>query len=111
MAMLGKRRPARPGSGKSGLARQEKTQPNTSPHSDDRQLTIERLAHDGRGVAHWSNGKAVFVDQALPAESVEVAVHRNRKRFDEANVRERINSSAQRESSACLPFGRGGGGD
>ncbi|MGY4879489.1 23S rRNA (uracil(1939)-C(5))-methyltransferase RlmD [Vreelandella aquamarina] len=111
MAMLGKRRPARPGSGKSGLARQEKTPPKTSSHSDDRQLTIERLAHDGRGVAHWPNGKAVFVDQALPGEAVDVAVHRNRKRFDEAHVRERITSSSQRVSPVCAHFGRCGGCD
>ena len=113
MAMLGKRRPARPGSGKSGLARQEKAQPNTlaHTHSDDRQLVIERLAHDGRGVAHWSNGKAVFVDQALPGESVDVAVHRNRKRFDEAHVRKRISTSPDRVSPGCAHFGRCGGCD
>jgi len=111
MAMLGKRRPSRPESGKSGLARQEKTSPRTSSHGDDHRLTIERLAHDGRGVAHWSNGKAVFVDQALPGESVDVAVHRNRKRFDEAHVRERFVDSPDRVVPVCAHFDRCGGCD
>lgn len=110
MAMLGKRRPARPASGTSGLARQEKrTTPGVA--SDACRLIIERLAHDGRGVGHWPSGKAVFVDQALPGEEVDVAVHRTRKRFDEAHVRERLTSSSQRVTPPCEHFGQCGGCD
>ena len=32
-------------------------------------ITIESLSHDGRGVAHL-DGKAVFIDGALPGEVV-----------------------------------------
>jgi len=110
MAMLGKRRPARPASGKSGLARQEKSH-TAKVESDDSRLIIERLAHDGRGVAHWPSGKAVFVDQALPGESVDVAVHCTRKRFDEAHVRELHSSSPQRVTPPCAHFGQCGGCD
>ena len=110
MAMLGKRRPARPFSGKSGLARQEKKH-TLSVASEDARLFIERLAHDGRGVAHWPSGKAVFVDQALPGESVDVAVHCTRKRFDEAHVRHLQESSSQRVIPPCAHFGQCGGCD
>ena len=110
MAMLGKRRPARPASGKSGLARQDKKH-TVSVVSDDSHLTIERLAHDGRGVAHWPSGKAVFVDQALPGESVDVAVHCTRKRFDEAHVRKVLTPSPQRVTPPCAHFGQCGGCD
>lgn len=110
MSMLGKRRPARPASGKSGLARQEK-KPDSRLDSESGYLTIERLAHDGRGVAHWPSGKAIFVDQALPGEEVEMAVHRTRKRFDEAHVRQRYASSSQRVTPPCAHFGHCGGCD
>ena len=97
MAMLGKRRPSRPASGHSGLAGTPggKTR-HTATDGDTSPLVIERLAHDGRGVAHSANGKTVFVDQALPGEQVEVAIHLTRKRFDEAHVKSLLTSSDQR---------------
>ncbi|MEA2118458.1 23S rRNA (uracil(1939)-C(5))-methyltransferase RlmD [Halovibrio sp. HP20-50] len=111
MAMLGKRRPARPASGHSGLARSPggKAQPTNS--DDISPLQIERLAHDGRGVAHAANGKAVFVDQALPGEQVEVAVHLTRKRFDEAHIKSLLTTSEQRVTPPCPHFGHCGGCD
>jgi 23S rRNA (uracil1939-C5)-methyltransferase len=39
---------------------------------DPVKVTIESFTHDGRGVAHV-DGKAVFIDEALPGE--ESAVH------------------------------------
>ena len=112
MAMLGKRRPPRPASGHSGLAgtpggktRHKATDDDTSP------LVIERLAHDGRGVAHSANGKTVFVDQALPGEQVEVATHLTRKRFDEAHIKSLLTSSDQRVTPPCPHFGHCGGCD
>src|SRR3569623_2040801 len=44
--------------------------------------TIESLAHDGRGVAHV-NGKATFIDGALPGEEVLFTYLLQRKRFDQ----------------------------
>ncbi|MCL7928791.1 23S rRNA (uracil(1939)-C(5))-methyltransferase RlmD [Halomonas llamarensis] len=112
MAMLGKRRPPRPASNKSGLARQEsaKQAPNAETTSDQ-VLTIERLAHDGRGVGHLPSGKAVFVDQALPGERVEIATHMTRKRFDEAHIRERLSAAPERVTPPCPHFGHCGGCD
>ena len=116
MAMLGKRRPPRPASGHSGLARQPsgngkaaKSAATTSDFSAP--LVIERLAHDGRGVSHNPAGKTVFVDQALPGEQVEVAVHITRKRFDEAHVKALMTTSPQRVTPPCSHFGHCGGCD
>ncbi|MBP5981107.1 MAG: methyltransferase domain-containing protein [Halomonas sp.] len=107
MAMLGKRRPSRAASGKSGLTRTSAPKAAVSSESDS--LIIERLAHDGRGVAHNAAGKAVFVDRTLPGERVEVAVHVNRKRFDEAHVKALLSRSAQRVEPPCGYFGQCGG--
>ncbi len=44
------------------------------------QVTIESLAHDGRGVAHV-DGKVVFIDEALPGEEVEFLYTEIRKDY------------------------------
>lgn len=115
MAMLGKRRPPRPASGHSGLARTPSSQPapakQAAPQDASAPLVIERLAHDGRGVSHNPAGKTVFVDQALPGEQVEVAVHVTRKRFDEAHIKTMMTSSSQRVTPPCGHFGHCGGCD
>ena len=72
-------------------------------------LTIERLAHDGRGIARAPSGKTVFVDQALPGEQVDVRIHHQRGRFDEAHVIARTSSSPDRVTPACVHFGVCGG--
>ncbi|MBD3897492.1 methyltransferase domain-containing protein [Halomonas sp. ML-15] len=110
MAMLGKRRTARPASGTSGL-RQANKATSRVVSGDDDSVVIERLAHDGRGVAHRADGKALFIDRALPGERVLPAVHRQRKRFDEAHVRELLEASDQRVEPACRHFGQCGGCD
>ncbi|TVU89012.1 23S rRNA (uracil(1939)-C(5))-methyltransferase RlmD [Vreelandella titanicae] len=111
MAMLGKRRPPRPASGHSGLAGTPGGKTRHTATDDTSPLVIERLAHDGRGVAHAANGKTVFVDQALPGEQVEVAVHLTRKRFDEAHIKSLLTTSEQRVTPPCPHFGHCGGCD
>lgn len=111
MAMLGKRRTARPASGTSGLTpRRGPATPKTAVPRDN-EVMIERLAHDGRGVAHLGDGKTLFVEGALPGERVVVAVHRQRQRFDEAHIHERRNASAERVAPACEHFVQCGGCD
>ena len=111
MAMLGKRRPPRPASGHSGLAGTPGGKARNLATNDGSALKIERLAHDGRGVAHSANVKTVFVDQALPGEQVEVAIHLNRKRFDEAHIKSLLTMSEQRVVPPCPHFGHCGGCD
>src|SRR3569833_4252859 len=70
--------------------------------------TIESLAHDGRGVAHV-NGKATFIDGALPGEEVLFTYLMQRKRFDEGAVTEVITAAAERVTPQCQHFGLCGG--
>lgn len=72
-------------------------------------LVIERLGHDGRGIARAPSGKTVFVDQALPGEHVDVRIHLQRGRFDEAHIIARTTSAAERVAPACAHFGVCGG--
>lgn len=69
---------------------------------------IESLSHDGRGVAHI-NGKALFVDGALPGEEVLFTYIAQRKRFDEGQVEKIILSSPDRTEPHCKHFGLCGG--
>lgn len=108
MAMLGKRRPPRRSAGHSGLVRAPQA-PRQAVDEADTPVIIERLSHEGRGVATRPSGKTLFVDCALPGETVVAAVHRQRTRFDEAHVRELISASAQRVTPPCPHFGSCGG--
>ncbi|GHB08294.1 RsmD family RNA methyltransferase [Salinicola rhizosphaerae] len=108
MAMLGKRRTP------STRARAQGSQGAESPLPQaitPGALVIERLAHDGRGVTRSVVGKTVFVDRALPGEQVEIAVHRERRRFDEAHVRRRLIDAATRVTPPCEHYERCGGCD
>ncbi|WP_252108565.1 MULTISPECIES: TRAM domain-containing protein [unclassified Halomonas] len=107
--MLGKKRPPRPKSGHSGLARTPAAAPVKGVEGSA--LTIDRLAHDGRGIAHNAAGKTVFVEKALPGETVEAAVHIQRKRFDEAHVKALLTRSEKRVTPPCPYFERCGGCD
>ena len=57
--------------------------------------TIESLDHEGRGVAHV-DGKAVFVEGALPREVVEYEPSRKKKNFETAKLTRIIRESTDR---------------
>ncbi|MDR9440905.1 MAG: TRAM domain-containing protein, partial [Halomonas sp.] len=111
MAMLGKRRPRRASSGVSGLQGGQGEPREASIVGESDTLEVRGLAHDGRGVARSARGKTIFIEGALPGERVRVAVHRTRKRFDEAHVRELLQASTERVAPPCPHFGRCGGCD
>lgn len=69
---------------------------------------IESVDHEGRGVTHV-DGKAMFVDGALPGEYVEYSVYRRRPGHDLAAVDRVLRRSAQRVSPRCPSFGTCGG--
>ncbi len=69
---------------------------------------IEGLTHDGRGVAHV-DGKALFVDAALPGERVRVAVSRRHRRFDEGRVLEFFSRAPERVEPRCRHYDICGG--
>ncbi len=71
-------------------------------------VTVESLSHDGRGVAHI-DGKAVFIDGALPGEEVGFEYLTTRRKFDEGRVSTIHRPSPDRVEPPCAHFGLCGG--
>lgn len=71
-------------------------------------VRIERLAHEGRGVARIG-GKTCFVEGALAGELVRIELVRRRARFDEARVLEVLEPAAERQAPPCRYYGLCGG--
>ena len=71
-------------------------------------MEVASLAHDGRGVARVG-GKTVFVDGALPGETVMAVRRRNHRRYDEASTVEVLAASPDRVEPRCTHFGTCGG--
>ncbi len=71
-------------------------------------VSIESLAHDGRGVARVE-GKTVFVDGALPGEEVSFLYTRRARKHDEGRVCELHSLSAHRVEPRCAAFAICGG--
>ncbi len=69
---------------------------------------ISSLDHDGRGVARI-DGKAVFVEGALPGEQVRLRRTHRRRRHDEAVMVELLRASPDRVTPRCRHFGNCGG--
>ncbi|VAW73522.1 23S rRNA (uracil(1939)-C(5))-methyltransferase [hydrothermal vent metagenome] len=71
-------------------------------------VNIESLSPEGRGVGHIE-GKVVFVDFALPGETVEFKYTRQGKKYDEGRAVSIINASEDRVEPVCAHFGVCGG--
>jgi 23S rRNA (uracil1939-C5)-methyltransferase len=69
---------------------------------------IVDLAHDGRGVARVE-GKAVFIEGALPGERVRFRTFKRRRHMDEAGLVEVLIASPDRVVPRCAHFGVCGG--
>ncbi len=69
---------------------------------------IESVTHDGRGIAALS-GKKVFIAGALAGEEVRFIRRKSRRKFDEAELLEVLDASAERIDARCAAFGRCGG--
>ena len=74
----------------------------------DKEVVVERLADDGRGIA-TVNGQALFIDGALVDETVTVTVTHSTSRYIESRVRQLIVASPQRREPLCSVFSRCGG--
>ncbi len=70
--------------------------------------TIESLDHEGHGVAHVE-GKAIFIDGALPGERVTYTSYRRKPRFESAYADMILKASSQRVTPPCPHFGVCGG--
>jgi 23S rRNA (uracil1939-C5)-methyltransferase len=71
-------------------------------------VDIESFCHDGRGVTHV-DGKATFVDGALPGEVVDIEFTDMKRDFAEARVAEVYERSSFRTEPKCDYFGLCGG--
>lgn len=80
----------------------------TLPAGKKQRLCIERLAHDGRGIAH-EGGRTWFVAGALAGETVEARVLAARSQIVEARVERLIATSELRREPPCALAGRCGG--
>jgi len=72
------------------------------------QTQIEKLSHDGRGIAHV-DGKITFIFGGLPGEVVCFRYLSRNKRFDEGIVVEVIQAAPERVTARCAHFGVCGG--
>lgn len=79
---------------------------------------VEKLSHEGRGIAHYEldqhptdkHGKKVFIQFALPNETVEVKVTSQNKRLEEGDATKVIGEpSPLRQTPICTYFGTCGG--
>jgi 23S rRNA (uracil1939-C5)-methyltransferase len=71
-------------------------------------FTIESLDLEARGIAR-REGKAIFVEGALPAEKVRVDIVRRKSSYEIARATSIIKESSQRVTPRCPSFGTCGG--
>ncbi|MDR1351103.1 MAG: 23S rRNA (uracil(1939)-C(5))-methyltransferase RlmD [Zoogloeaceae bacterium] len=69
---------------------------------------IEALDAEARGIAR-ENGKAIFIDDALPGEIVEYASYRKKSSYEQAHLVRIIRPVAARVTPRCPHFGICGG--
>lgn len=89
------------------MARRRRSRKQRLP-ADPVEVTIDSMAHDGRGVAHIE-GKAVFVDGALPGERVSFLYTAKRSSHDEGKIHEVLDPAPERVEARCEAFGLCGG--
>lgn len=82
--------------------------PQVRPH--DEVVHVEKMAAGGDAIAHLADGRVVFVDGALPDESVRVAITTNKRDFAKALVVEVIHASPHRVAPPCPELAKGCGG-
>jgi 23S rRNA (uracil1939-C5)-methyltransferase len=75
----------------------------------DEWLKVESLDLEAQGVAHNSEGKVVFIEDALAGEEVQVHVHRRKNNWEQATATVRRRDSSQRVVPRCPHFGLCGG--
>ncbi|RUM94971.1 MAG: 23S rRNA (uracil(1939)-C(5))-methyltransferase RlmD [Thiothrix sp.] len=72
------------------------------------EVEIESMSHDGRGVTHL-DGKAVFIDGALPGERVRFRYTAKSRKHDQGRVEEILDASPDRVTPRCSHAGICGG--
>jgi len=71
-------------------------------------LQIESLDHEGKGIARH-DGKVMFIEGALPGESVEASIYRRKPAFEQGFATRIFRESVARTTPGCDFFGLCGG--
>ena len=71
----------------------------------DNVLQIESMDLEAQGVAHREDGKVVFVEGALPFETVRANIHRKKNNWEQGSLLEVVQESSQRVRPGCTHFG------
>ncbi|MDY6956261.1 MAG: 23S rRNA (uracil(1939)-C(5))-methyltransferase RlmD [Pseudomonadota bacterium] len=71
-------------------------------------IEVTAMAHDGRGIASL-DGKRVFIQGALPGETVSFRVNRRTRDYDEAEVVDVLTPAPERVVPRCAAYARCGG--
>jgi 23S rRNA (uracil1939-C5)-methyltransferase len=80
----------------------------SKPSPTTEEADVVDLSHEGRGIAHV-NGKATFIDDALPGERVEWRRLKRSRNFDEGKLEKVLVASPDRVAPRCAHFGVCGG--
>ena len=68
-------------------------------------LQVKSLDLEAQGVAVRPDGKVVFIEGALPFETVSATIHRSKNSFDKGSLRQIHIESSQRVRPQCPHFG------
>ena len=90
------------------MGHRSRRQPPRVDHLPPVELTIESMTLEGKGVAHL-DGKVIFVEGALPTETVKACYTLQKKSFDEATTIEVLAPSAERVTPKCAHYSVCGG--
>lgn len=74
----------------------------------DQVLTIEKLSHDGRGIASV-DGKTTFIHGALAGERALCKITHQHRRYNEGSAIDILHAAKERTSPGCAHFGTCGG--
>lgn len=69
------------------------------------ELQVESLDLEAQGVTHNAEGKVVFIDGALPGETVLAQTVRRKNQWEQATLQAVLRESSQRVQPACPHFG------
>ncbi len=78
------------------------------PHEEV--VHVEKMAAGGDAIAHLADGRVVFVDGALPDETVRVSITTNKRDFAKGRVVEVMDASPHRVAPPCPELAKGCGG-
>lgn len=71
-------------------------------------INVSGLSHDLRGIAHHQ-GKTIFIQNALPGETVTLRYLAKHRQYDEAEAIEIVNPATDRTAPLCPHYQRCGG--